>query len=96
MKPDPHRVRAVVDVLDADNTECALIGDGTADVLAGLLAGVTVIGYANRPDKAEILTGVQPLLSPTTSRTSRQRSAVTRRDYTMAAGATYLIIDCVS
>lgn len=59
MKPDPYRVRAAVRILDADNHECALIGDTTADVFAGLLAGVPVIGYANRPGKAKALAEVQ-------------------------------------
>jgi phosphoglycolate phosphatase len=59
MKPDPYRVRAAVGILDADNTECTLVGDSTADVLAGLLAGVTVIGYANKPGKAAALAQVQ-------------------------------------
>jgi len=31
------------------------IGDTVTDVLAGLLGGVTVIGYANKPGKAEAL-----------------------------------------
>jgi phosphoglycolate phosphatase len=59
MKPDPYRVRAAVGMLDADNSECALVGDTTADVFAGLLAGVPVIGYANKPGKAEDLADVQ-------------------------------------
>jgi phosphoglycolate phosphatase-like HAD superfamily hydrolase len=59
MKPDPYRVRAAVGILDADNAECALVGDTTADVFAGLLAGVSVIGYANKPGKAEALAEVQ-------------------------------------
>jgi phosphoglycolate phosphatase-like HAD superfamily hydrolase len=59
MKPDPYRVRVAVGILDADNTECTLVGDSTADVLAGLLAGVTVIGYADRPGKAQHLAEVQ-------------------------------------
>ena len=33
MKPDPYRVRAAVGILDADNTECAHIGDTTARLL---------------------------------------------------------------
>jgi hypothetical protein len=45
--------------LSADNHECALIGDTTADVFAGMLAGVPVIGYANKPGKAQALAEVQ-------------------------------------
>jgi beta-phosphoglucomutase-like phosphatase (HAD superfamily) len=39
-------------MLGAENEECALVGDTTADVFAGQLAGVPVIGYANKPGKA--------------------------------------------
>jgi beta-phosphoglucomutase-like phosphatase (HAD superfamily) len=49
MKPSPYRVREAVSLLDAKNAECAFIGDTTSDVMAGHLAGVTVIGYANKP-----------------------------------------------
>lgn len=41
----PHRVRAAVDILDADNSACVLVGDTAAGVFAGLLAGVAVIGW---------------------------------------------------
>jgi beta-phosphoglucomutase-like phosphatase (HAD superfamily) len=53
MKPSPYRVREAVGLLDADNAECTFIGDTTSDVMAGHLAGVAVIGYANKPGKAE-------------------------------------------
>ncbi|MGO9298126.1 MAG: HAD family hydrolase [Streptosporangiaceae bacterium] len=56
MKPSPYMVRAAVGILDAENHECAFIGDSDTDVIAALLAGVPVIGYANRPAKAEALT----------------------------------------
>jgi phosphoglycolate phosphatase-like HAD superfamily hydrolase len=59
MKPDPYRVRAAVGMLDAQNTECALVGDTTADAFAGLLAGVPVIGYASKPGKTRDLADVQ-------------------------------------
>jgi phosphoglycolate phosphatase-like HAD superfamily hydrolase len=59
MKPDPYRVRAAVGMLGAENPECVLVGDTTADVFAGLLAGVSVIGYANKPGKALALAEVQ-------------------------------------
>jgi beta-phosphoglucomutase-like phosphatase (HAD superfamily) len=51
MKPSPYRVREAVGLLDADNAECTFIGDTTSDVMAGHLAGVAVIGYANKPGK---------------------------------------------
>jgi len=59
MKPDPYRVREAVAILDADNTECVMVGDSTTDVFAGLLAGVPVIGYANKPGKVQALAEVQ-------------------------------------
>jgi hypothetical protein len=36
-----------------------LHGDSGSDVLAGRLEGVPVIGYPNKPGKAEALTGIQ-------------------------------------
>lgn len=59
MKPSPYRVREAVSLLDAENAECAFIGDTASDVMAGHLAGVTVIGYANKPGKVEALTDAQ-------------------------------------
>jgi len=55
MKPEPYRVREALGILDADNTQCAMIGDSTSDVFAGQLAGVPVIGYASKPGKAQAL-----------------------------------------
>jgi beta-phosphoglucomutase-like phosphatase (HAD superfamily) len=54
--PGPRRVG----ILEADNVECASVGDSDTDVFAGLLAGVAVIGYANKPCKAKALADVQP------------------------------------
>jgi phosphoglycolate phosphatase-like HAD superfamily hydrolase len=56
MKPSPYRVRMAISQLDADPNSAFLVGDSTTDVPAGRLAGVAVIGYANRPGKAEALT----------------------------------------
>jgi len=55
MKPSPYRVRIAVGSLRAEPEDCVFIGDTLTDVLAGLLGGVTVIGYANKPGKAEAL-----------------------------------------
>lgn len=44
----------------AENADCTLIGESTSDVMAGHLAGIAVIGYANKPGKAEALADVQP------------------------------------
>jgi phosphoglycolate phosphatase-like HAD superfamily hydrolase len=55
MKPSPYRVREAVGVLGAEGEQSAFVGDSPADVLAGLLAGVPVIGFANKPGKAQAL-----------------------------------------
>lgn len=55
MKPSPYRVRIAVSTLQAEPEDCVFIGDTVTDVLAGLLGGVAVIGYANKPGKAEAL-----------------------------------------
>jgi beta-phosphoglucomutase-like phosphatase (HAD superfamily) len=59
MKPSPYRVREAVGMLGGDGGECAFVGDSPSDVLAGHLAGVPVIGYANKPGKVEALVRVQ-------------------------------------
>lgn len=59
MKPSPYRVREAVGMLGGEGGECAFVGDSPSDVLAGHLAGVPVIGYANKPGKVEALTRVQ-------------------------------------
>jgi beta-phosphoglucomutase-like phosphatase (HAD superfamily) len=59
MKPSPYRVREAVDLLGAELDECAFVGDSPNDVLAGHLAGVPVIGYANKPGKADALNRVR-------------------------------------
>lgn len=56
MKPSPYRVREAVSMAGAEGEECAFIGDSTSDVLAGRLAGVAVIGFANKPHKVSTLT----------------------------------------
>ena len=57
--PSPYRVREAVGLLGAETGKCAFICDSPNDVPAGHLAGVPVIGYANKPAKAEALTRVQ-------------------------------------
>jgi predicted HAD superfamily phosphohydrolase YqeG len=42
MKPSPCRVREAVGLLDAEHSECVLVGDSTTDVLAGR-AGRSVV-----------------------------------------------------
>jgi beta-phosphoglucomutase-like phosphatase (HAD superfamily) len=59
MKPSPYRVREAVNLLGAELDECAFVGDSPNDVLAGHLAGVPVIGYANKPGKVDALNRVR-------------------------------------
>ncbi len=56
MKPSPYRVRMAISQLDADPDQAFLVGDSESDVPAGRLAGVAVIGFANKPGKTELLT----------------------------------------
>ncbi len=56
MKPSPYLVRAAVGRLDTVGDRCVFIGDSASDVLAGMLAGVPVIGYAPSPRKVRELT----------------------------------------
>ena len=51
MKPSPYRVRIAVGSLPAEPEDCVFIGDTVTDVLAGLLGGVAIIGYANKPGR---------------------------------------------
>jgi beta-phosphoglucomutase-like phosphatase (HAD superfamily) len=59
MKPSPYRVREAVGMLGGEPAECAFVGDSISDVMAGHLAGVLVIAYANKPAKEADLTRVQ-------------------------------------
>lgn len=52
MKPSPYRVREAVSRLDAQPGETFFVGDSPSDVVAGKLASVAVIGFANKPGKA--------------------------------------------
>jgi phosphoglycolate phosphatase-like HAD superfamily hydrolase len=55
MKPSPYRVRMAISLLDANPGQAFLVGDSASDVLAARLAGVAVIGFANKPSKSELL-----------------------------------------
>jgi beta-phosphoglucomutase-like phosphatase (HAD superfamily) len=43
-------------ILDVHPDECAFVGDSTSGMLVGRLASVPVIGHADKPGKAELLT----------------------------------------
>ena len=55
MKPSPYRVRMAVSQLDAKPGEAFFVGDSRSDVVAGKLAGVAVIGFADKPGNASQL-----------------------------------------
>ncbi len=54
MKPNPHPLIQAAELLHVDVTACTLIGDSITDIQAAHAAGATVIGYANKPHKAEL------------------------------------------
>jgi phosphoglycolate phosphatase len=49
MKPDPHLINVALAELGARPAEAVFVGDSVTDVAAGHLAGVPVIGFANKP-----------------------------------------------
>ncbi len=49
MKPDPHLINVALAALAARPAEAVFVGDSVTDVAAGHLAGVPVIGFANKP-----------------------------------------------
>jgi HAD superfamily hydrolase (TIGR01509 family) len=55
MKPSPYPVRKALRILGAASARCVLIGDSVSDIAAAHSSGVAVIGYANKPGKAERL-----------------------------------------
>jgi len=54
-KPDDHLVRVALRALDAAPSTTTLLGDSASDIEAGRAAGLTTIGYANRPGKRQVL-----------------------------------------
>jgi HAD superfamily hydrolase (TIGR01509 family) len=52
MKPNPHLVHVAIAQLTAESSQCVFVGDSPSDVIAGHMAGVPVIGYANKPGKS--------------------------------------------
>jgi phosphoglycolate phosphatase len=55
MKPDPFLLAQASAALNADPETTVLIGDSTTDIQAARAYGVQVIGYANKPPKAQTL-----------------------------------------
>ncbi|MFD7080857.1 HAD family hydrolase [Streptomyces sp. NPDC059918] len=54
MKPNPHPLITAADLTSIPVTVCTLIGDSLTDIQAAQAAGMTVIGYANKPHKAAL------------------------------------------
>lgn len=55
MKPSSYQVRKALRILGAPSEESVLIGDSASDIAAAHTSEVAVIGYANKPGKAERL-----------------------------------------
>lgn len=55
MKPDPHLISRAISKLRVSPVSCVFIGDQTTDIEAGRSAGVSTVGYANKPGKADAL-----------------------------------------
>lgn len=55
MKPDPYLVERALGISDTKADDAVLIGDSPSDVAAARAVGVKVIGYANKPGKADRL-----------------------------------------
>jgi beta-phosphoglucomutase-like phosphatase (HAD superfamily) len=63
LKPSPHLIEQAITNLGAFRGDSALVGDSTADVQAGQLAGISTIGYANRSGKRVSLCGLTTFLT---------------------------------
>lgn len=55
MKPDPYLLFQALGSTGVDASRACFIGDSVTDIEAGRAVGVTTIGYANRPGKAELM-----------------------------------------
>jgi HAD superfamily hydrolase (TIGR01509 family) len=63
MKPDPDPVLAALTALNGEPDECTLIGDSTSDIVAAHAAGISAIGYANKPGKATRLIAADAMIT---------------------------------
>jgi HAD superfamily hydrolase (TIGR01509 family) len=53
MKPNPEPILQAVRALGVPPGRCVLVGDSLSDIEGARAAGVAVVGYANRPAKAD-------------------------------------------
>ncbi|WP_174546411.1 HAD family hydrolase [Nocardiopsis dassonvillei] len=54
MKPHPHLLELALKELPASADDCLMVGDSVTDIEVAKAVGVPVVGYANRPGKAEL------------------------------------------
>ncbi|MGW3386111.1 HAD family hydrolase [Streptomyces cinereoruber] len=59
MKPNPFPLITAAERMHIDVTSCTLIGDSLTDIQAAHAAGATIIGYANKPHKADLFNEAQ-------------------------------------
>ncbi|MYS09769.1 HAD hydrolase-like protein [Streptomyces sp. SID6041] len=59
MKPNPYPLITAAEQMHIDVTSCTLIGASLTDVQAAHAAGATAIGYADRPEKADLFVEAQ-------------------------------------
>ncbi|MFC9794450.1 HAD family hydrolase [Streptomyces sp. NPDC057695] len=59
MKPNPFPLITAAEQMHVDVTSCTLIGASLTDVQAAHAAGATAIGYADRPEKADLFVEAQ-------------------------------------
>lgn len=51
LKPNPHSVRRAIDELGVRPSDCVLVGDSAADVIASRAVGVHPVGFAKTPER---------------------------------------------
>jgi HAD superfamily hydrolase (TIGR01509 family) len=60
LKPDPFLLHEGARLLNAEISDCLMIGDSITDIQAAHAAGAAVLGYANKPGKREKFERVKP------------------------------------
>lgn len=54
MKPNPFPLSHALEVMKTPARDAVFIGDSVSDVQAGIAAGITTVGYANKPAKPSL------------------------------------------
>jgi phosphoglycolate phosphatase len=60
LKPSPHLVKQAARSIVISPSNCTLVGDSTADMIAAIRAASATIAYAAEPDSVAELTSVHP------------------------------------